>query len=126
MLAHLLSQVVPWVSGLCVLNVAILSTHFIAVGFFHPETPRFLFAIKDRKADCANSLQWLRGKMEDIGQEYTELADAVMLNGGAPVKTPLLQLIEDRSVSLFFKASLKLLFRLFFMKLQLYLCIKMQ
>ena len=52
--------------------------------------------------------------MEDIGQEYTELADAVMLNGGAPVKTPLLQLIEDRSVSLFFKASLKLLFRLFY------------
>lgn len=104
-------------SGLCVLNVAILSTHFIAVGFFHPETPRFLFAIKDRKADCANSLQWLRGKMEDIGQEYTELADAVMLNGGAPVKTPLVQLIEDRSVFFsFFKAFLKLLF----MELQLY------
>ena len=55
--------------------------------------------------------------MEDIGQEYTELADAVMLNGGAPVKTPLVQLIEDRSVFFyFFKAFLKLLF----MELQLY------
>lgn len=97
LLAHLLSLVVPWVSGLCVLNVAILSTHFIAVGFFHPETPRFLFAIKDRKADCANSLQWLRGKMEDIGQEYTELADAVMLSGGT-AKIPIVNLIEDRSV----------------------------
>ena len=60
LLAHLLSKVVPWLAGLCVLNVVILVTHFIAIGFFHPETPRFLFAVKDRKADCANSLQWLR------------------------------------------------------------------
>ena len=55
LLAHLLSKVVPWLAGLCVLNVVILVTHFIAIGFFHPETPRFLFAVKDRKADCANS-----------------------------------------------------------------------
>ena len=53
LLAHLLSKVVPWLAGLCVLNVVILVTHFIAIGFFHPETPRFLFAVKDRKADCA-------------------------------------------------------------------------
>ena len=46
LLAHLLSKVVPWLAGLCVLNVVILVTHFIAIGFFHPETPRFLFAVK--------------------------------------------------------------------------------
>ena len=55
--------------------------------------------------------------MEDIGQEYTELADAVMLNGGAPVKTPLVQLIEDRSV---FFSSFKAFLKLLFMELQLY------
>ena len=36
LLAHLLSRVVPWLVGLCVLNVVILVTHFIAIGFFHP------------------------------------------------------------------------------------------
>ena len=35
--------------------------------------------------------------MEDIGQEYTELADAVMLSGGT-AKIPIVNLIEDRSV----------------------------
>ena len=40
LLAHLLSNLVPWLAGLCVLNMVILVTHFIAVGFFHPETPR--------------------------------------------------------------------------------------
>jgi len=97
LLAHLLSKVVPWLAGLCVLNVVILVTHFVAIGFFHPETPRFLFAVKDRKADCANSLQWLRGKMEDIGQEYAELADSVMING-APPGTSHFQILQDRSV----------------------------
>ena len=95
LLAHLLSRVVPWLVGLCVLNIVILVTHFIAIGFFHPETPRFLFAVKDRKADCANSLQWLRGKMEDIGQEYAELADSVMING-APPGTSQFQILQDR------------------------------
>lgn len=95
LLAHLMSSLVPWLAGLCVLNVVILATHFIAVGFFHPETPRYLLTIKDRKAECANSLQWLRGKMEDIGQEYTELTDSAMLNG-APVGTAILQILQDR------------------------------
>ena len=93
--AHLMSSAVPWVAGLGVLNIIILLTHFVALGFFHVETPRYLFAIKDKKADCANALQWLRGKMEDIGQEYTELADSVMLHG-APSSIPLFQVLSDR------------------------------
>ena len=93
--AHLLSNVVPWLAGLCVLNIIILAIHFISVGFFHPETPRFLFSVKDKKADCANALQWLRGKMEDIGTEYTEMADSVMLHG-APPGTPLHHILQDR------------------------------
>ena len=50
---------------------------------------------KDKKAECANSLQWLRGKMEDIGQEYAELADSVMING-APPGTSHFQILQDR------------------------------
>ena len=95
LLVHLMSHFVPWLAGLCVLNVVILVTHFIAVGLFHPETPRFLLNVRDKKAECANSLQWLRGKMEDIGQEYTELNDSLMLNG-APPGTPLIHLLQDR------------------------------
>ena len=34
LLAHLLSKVVPWLAGLCVLNVVILVTHFIAIGLY--------------------------------------------------------------------------------------------
>ncbi len=49
LLAHLLSPLLPQIAGLCVLNVVLLGTHFIAVGFFHPETPRYLFAVKVNK-----------------------------------------------------------------------------
>ena len=90
----------PWVAGLGVLNIIISATHFVAIGFFHPETPRFLFAVKDKKAECANSLQWLRGKMEDIGQEYTELADSVMLHSPPASGTHLFQVLCDRYVDL--------------------------
>ena len=61
--------------GLCILNCVILVTHFVVVGIFHPETPRFLFYAKDRKSSCVNSLQWLRGKRADIGMEYADMAD---------------------------------------------------
>jgi hypothetical protein len=94
LLAHLLSRVLPSVAGLCVLNLVILATHFIAVGFFHPETPRFLFAVKDKKADCVNSLQWLRGKMADIGHEYTELADSTMMYADPGLS--MFKMLQDR------------------------------
>ena len=45
------------------------------VGIFHPETPRVLFYARDKKSDCVNSLQWLRGKRADIGMEYADMAD---------------------------------------------------
>ena len=97
LLAHLLSQIVPWVQGLCVLNMVVLVFHFFAVGFFHPETPRYLFAVKDKKAECANALQWLRGRMADIGQEYTDLADSILIHGPAnPIDASGLDLMKDR------------------------------
>ena len=55
----------------------------------------YYISLKDKKAECANSLQWLRGKMEDIGQEYAELADSVMING-APPGTSHFQILQDR------------------------------
>ena len=94
-----LIQIVPWVQGLCVLNMVVLVFHFFAVGFFHPETPRYLFAVKDKKAECANALQWLRGRMADIGQEYTDLADSILIHGPAnPIDASGLDLMKDRYV----------------------------
>lgn len=67
------------------------------MGFFHPETPRYLFAIKDKKAECANALQWLRGRLADIGQEYTDLADSIILHGGSnTIDGSILQTMKDR------------------------------
>ena len=92
--AHLLIHLVPWIAGLCVLNLVIVTVHFIAVGFFHPETPRYLFAIKDKKAECANSLQWLRGRMADIGQEYADLGDSILLQHS--IDTSFMHMMKDR------------------------------
>ena len=52
-LGHFLAHVLYYynvvkIPGLCILNVVILSAHFIAVGFIHPETPRFLFSVKGK------------------------------------------------------------------------------
>ena len=47
LLAHVLSHYyVIGVPGLCILNVVILCSHFVAVGFVHPESPRFLLSVK--------------------------------------------------------------------------------
>lgn len=64
------------VRGLCIVSAVLALPHFIAAGFFHPETPRFLFT-KDKKTECVDALQWLRGHERDIGVEYTEMADTI-------------------------------------------------
>ena len=45
--------------------------------------------------------------MEDIGTEYTELADSVMLHG-APSGTPIHHILQDRYVEITNFLSLKL------------------
>ncbi|XP_040568064.1 facilitated trehalose transporter Tret1 [Lepeophtheirus salmonis] len=42
-----------------------------------PETPRYLFAVRDRKTSCVRSIQWLRGKSASIAEEYSEMADGL-------------------------------------------------
>ena len=51
LLGHLLSHALSHyntvaVPGLCILNVVILSAHLVAVGFLHPESPRYLLSVR--------------------------------------------------------------------------------
>ena len=53
LLGHLLSHALSHyhtvaVPGLCILNVVILSAHLVAVGFLHPESPRFLLSVRGK------------------------------------------------------------------------------
>ena len=54
LLGHLLSHALSHnyivaVPGLCILNVVILSAHLVAVGFLHPESPRYLLSVRGKK-----------------------------------------------------------------------------
>jgi len=70
----------------------------VVVGIFHPETPRFLFYARDKKSDCVNSLQWLRGKRADIGMEYADMADAPNIIRRSEIRSQV-QLFLQRSVN---------------------------
>ena len=59
LLAHALSHHnIVAVPGLCILNVVILSAHFIAVGFLHPESPRFLLSVKGKSLKIGRLCLW--------------------------------------------------------------------
>jgi hypothetical protein len=76
----------------------ILVAHFVIVCFFHPETPRFLFYAKDRKSECVNSLQWLRGKRTDIGSEFADMADAPNIIRRSEIQSQLRLLLQRSNV----------------------------
>ena len=53
LLGHLLSHALSHyhtvaIPGLCILNVVILSAHLVAVGFLHPESPRYLLSVRGK------------------------------------------------------------------------------
>ena len=49
---------------------------------FAPESPRFLLW-RDKKTECVESLQWLRGDMPDIRTEFTQLSEYLSRSVGA-------------------------------------------
>ena len=54
LLGHLLSHALSHnyivaVPGLCILNVVFLSAHLVAVGFLHPESPRYLLSVRGKQ-----------------------------------------------------------------------------
>ena len=107
----------PDIKGLSILNIVVSVTHFVAVAFLHPETPRYvgqcvepdisfglswtfpcryLLAVKDDKPKCVDSMQWLRGRDADISSEYEDISNCFLMQKPKPTSLKELRGYYDR------------------------------
>ena len=54
----------------------------VSASCFAPESPRLLL-VKEDKAGCVDSLQWLRGHQSDLAGEFTRIEDSLLLALGS-------------------------------------------